>query len=74
MALLAGLIVDETRNLLDIQPEEMALESPPEIEPGHPNPLIAHMVPHADGVIKVLHPLPLSQDRVVIKQFIQTHI
>ena len=58
---IGGLIVDETRNLLDIQPEEMELESPPEIEPGHPNPLIAHRVPHADGVINVLHPLPLSK-------------
>ena len=68
---ISGLIVDETRGLLDIQPEEMEFESTPEIEPGQPNPHIAHVVPHDDGVINVLHPLPLSQDRVVIKQFIQ---
>ncbi|MGV7227648.1 MAG: chemotaxis protein CheW [Nitrospirales bacterium] len=68
---IGGLIVDETRGLLDIQPEEMEFDSPPEIEPGQPNPHIAHVVPHDDGVINVLHPLPLSQDRVGIKQFIQ---
>ena len=68
---ISGLIVDETRGLLDIQPEEMEFEPTPEIEPGQPNPLIAHVVSHDDGVINVLHPLPLSQDRVVIKQFIQ---
>jgi len=67
----SGLIIDETRNLLDIQPEEMELESPPEIESGHPHPLIAHLVQHDDGVINMLHPLPLPQDRDVIKAFIQ---
>ncbi len=68
---ICGLIVDETRDLLDIRPEEMELESSPEIKPGQPNPLIAHVVPHNDGAINVMHPLPVSQDRVVIQQFIQ---
>ena len=67
---ISGLIVDETRDLLDIQPEEMELESPLE-EPGQPNPFIAHLVPHDDGVINVLHPLPLPQERNTIRQFIQ---
>ncbi len=64
---ICGLIVDETRDLLDIQPEE--LESSPEIEL-QSNPLIAQLVPHEDGVIHVLHPLPLPQDRKALKQFI----
>jgi two-component system chemotaxis sensor kinase CheA len=67
----SGLIVDETHDLLDIQPEELELESPPEIESGHPNPLIAHLLPHDDGVINVLHSLPLPQDRNAIRQFIK---
>ncbi len=66
-----GLIVDEARDLLDIQPEEMELDPPPEIESGLPHPLIAHLLPHDDGVINVLHPLPLPQERDTIKQFIQ---
>ncbi len=69
--MISGLIVDETRDLLDIEPEEMELESPPEIVPGSPNPLIAHLIQHEDGAINVLHPLPLPQDRNDIRQFIQ---
>ena len=68
--LISGLIVDETRNLLNIQPEEMELEAPPE-ESGRPHPLIAHVVANDDGAVNVLHPLPLPQERVVIQQFIQ---
>ena len=67
---ISGLIVDETRDLLNIQSEKMELEPPPE-EDGHPHPLIAHLLPHDEGVINVLHPLPLPQDRIAIKQFIQ---
>lgn len=67
----SGLMVDEARDLLDIQPEEMELESPPEDESGHPHPLIAYLVPDVDGVINVLHPLPLPQDRDAIRHFIQ---
>ena len=68
--LISGLIVDETRDLLNIQPGETELESPPE-ESGQSNPLIAHLVSHDDGDIKVLHSLPLTQDRTAIRQFIQ---
>lgn len=69
--MISGLIVDETRDLLDIQPEEMELEALPEIESGPQNPLIANLVSHVDGAINVLHPLPLAQDRNEIRQFIQ---
>ncbi len=69
--LISGLIVDETRDLLDIQPEEMEFELPPEIEPGQPNPFIAQLVSHDGGVINVLHSLPLPQDRKAIREFIQ---
>ncbi len=68
---ICGLIVDETRNLLDIQPEEMELESPQESQSDQLNPFIAHVVRHEDGVINVLHPLPLPRDRNAIRQFIQ---
>ena len=68
---ICGLIVDETRDLLDIQPEEMGFELPPEIEPGQTNPFIAQLVSHDGGVINVLHSLPLPQDRKAIREFIQ---
>lgn len=67
----SGLMVDEARDLLDIQPEEMELETLPENKSGHPHPLIAYSVPHDDGVINVLYPLPLPQDRNAIRHFIQ---
>ena len=66
----SGLIVDETRDLLDLQAEENELASASEIESEHQNPFIAHMVPHEDGVIHVLHSLPLPQDRNAIQSFI----
>ena len=68
---ICGLIVDETRDLLDIQHEEMELESLPEMEDGQLNPFIAQLMPHDEGVIKVMNPLPLAQDQDVIKQFIR---
>ena len=67
---ISGLIVDETRDLLNIQPEEMQIVAPPE-ESGHPHSLIAHVVRYDESDINVLHPLPLSQDRDAIRQFIQ---
>ncbi|MEX2491571.1 MAG: chemotaxis protein CheW [Nitrospirales bacterium] len=69
---ICGLIVDDARDLLDIQPEQMEMESPPEIESGQPHPFIAHLVPHDDGVIHVMHPLPIPQDRNAIRDFMQT--
>ncbi len=68
---ICGLIVDETRDLLDIQSEQMELESATENEIGEANPFIALLMPHAEGVINVLNPLPLAQDQDVMKQFIQ---
>ncbi len=70
--LVSGLIVDDARDLLDIQPEQMEMESPSEIESGHPHPFIAHVVPQDDGAINVLNPLPLLQDRNVIRGYMQT--
>ncbi len=64
-----GLIIDDIRDLLDIQSED--LEISPE-EPEHAHPLIAHMVPHDEGVINILHPLPLPEDRNAIQHFIQS--
>ncbi len=68
---ICGLIVDETRNLLDIQDEEAELESSPEIEHDQLNPFIAKLMPHDEGSIHVMNPLPLAQDQDGIKQFIQ---
>ncbi len=68
---ICGLIVDETRDLLDIQQEEMESESSLEVEHGELNPFIAQKMPHDEGVINVLNPLPLAQDQDPIKHFVQ---
>jgi len=68
---ISGLIVDEARDLLDVHPEELEMEATPEIEAGFSHPLIAHLVPHEDGAIQVLNPLPIPEDRDAIRGFIQ---
>ena len=69
--LVSGLIVDDARDLLDIQSEQLE-EFSPENESGHPHPFIAHVVPQDEGVINVLNPLPLPQDRNAIRDFMKT--
>ena len=66
---ISGLIVDDARDLLDIQPEQMEMESSIESQADPSYPLIAYVVPHDDGVINVLHPLPLAQDRDALREF-----
>ncbi len=68
---LCGLIVDETRDLLDIQQEEIELDSSAEMDDGQLNPFIAQIMPHDEGVINVLNPLPLAHDHDGIKKFVQ---
>ncbi len=68
---ICGLIVDETRDLLDIQHEDIELDSSSEIEPGQLNPFIAQVIPGDEGVINVMNPLPLAQDQDGMKKFSQ---
>jgi len=70
--LISGLIVDDAQDMLDIQPDQLEGESPFGSDSGHSHALIAHVVPHDDGVINVLHALPLPQDRDAIREFMQT--
>ena len=64
-----GLIIDDIRDLLDIQSEDMESSSE---ETGQAHPLIAHVMPYDDGVINILHPLPIPQDRNAIEHFIES--
>jgi len=68
----SGLIVDDARDLLDIQLEQMEMVTPLENESVESHPLIAQVLPHDDGVINVLYPLPLAQERDSIRDFMQT--
>ena len=68
---ICGLIVDETRDFLDLQPDDIDAAAVAELEPEERNPFIAQYMPHDEGVINVLHPLPLVQDQDDYKQFIQ---
>jgi len=68
----SGLIVDDARDLLDIQLEQMEMDASSENESGHSHSLIAQVLPHDDGVINVLYPLPLAQERDAIRDFMKT--
>ncbi len=67
---ICGLIVDDTRDLENIQLDEIEQGNALEVS-NPPHPLIAHVVPHDAGAINVLHSLPLSHDRNAIQQFIR---